>query len=135
MRALKATIATTAVLIGTIGAPAPTAEATQSRCWGATFMRVSDGGFAEVPTRGGKDGNVGCILAYGDRTAGVRTLQRTLNRCYGYRLAEDAIYGSRTRAAVERVQRQIGAHRDGIYGPQTSKMMAHYSTTGTCGRH
>lgn len=135
MRALKATIATTAVLVSTMGAPAPTAEAAQPRCWGANFMRVSSGGHAEVPTRSRSDLSTGCILAYGDRTAGVRALQSTLNRCYGYRLAEDGIYGARTQAAVKRVQGLIGARRDGIYGPETSKLMTHYSTNRTCGRH
>ena len=59
----------------------------------------------------------------GDPDTAIRTLQRNLNYCYGYRLTVDGIYGSNTRGVVKAVQKRHKLTADGIYGPKTRSAM------------
>ncbi|UFJ41814.1 D-alanyl-D-alanine carboxypeptidase family protein [Brevibacillus humidisoli] len=61
----------------------------------------------------------GGILTLGARGDGVKTLQTSLNHL-GFSLAQDGIYGPRTRAAVLQFQQgHLSLANDGIYGPHT----------------
>jgi len=59
----------------------------------------------------------------GDPDTAIRTLQRNLNYCYGYRLTVDGVYGSNTRGVVKAVQKRHKLTADGIYGPKTRSAM------------
>ena len=59
----------------------------------------------------------------GDPDTAIRTLQRNLNYCYGYRLTVDGVYGSNTRGVVKAVQKRHKLTVDGIYGPNTRSAM------------
>lgn len=113
------------------------AEAATPRCHGVRMQRLSGGNWGEVPVRSSRDSSKGCILARGDRTGAVITLQRTLNRCYGHvigdRLSQDGWYGLRTAHAVYRVQKSLRVVRaDAVFGPETSRHMRHLATSGLC---
>ncbi len=59
----------------------------------------------------------------GDPDTAIRTLQRNLNYCYGYKLTIDGVYGSNTRGVIRAVQKRHGLPVDGIYGPKTRSAM------------
>lgn len=59
----------------------------------------------------------------GDPDTAIRTLQRNLNYCYGYKLTVDGVYGSNTRGVIRAVQKRHGLAVDGIYGPKTRSAM------------
>jgi peptidoglycan hydrolase-like protein with peptidoglycan-binding domain len=95
--------------------------------------RTSGGFRFTLPSTG--SGSLNCILAVGNQSVAVRNLQAHLNACYRSGLSVDGIYGSRTKAAVQSVQRSVNIDDDGIYGPITrSKMkwLADNGTTGQC---
>jgi len=79
------------------------------------------------------DGSWRCHMGYGAHSTAVVALQRSLNRCYlsviGTRLVVDGTFGSKTRAALIRVQRHLHIRVDGIYGPQTALTMRHLART------
>lgn len=69
-------------------------------------------------------GAVSVVLRQDSRGADVGGLQSTLNRlgytdANGRRLAEDSLFGDRTRQAVMRFQRDHALEEDGIAGPRT----------------
>jgi peptidoglycan hydrolase-like protein with peptidoglycan-binding domain len=139
--ALAATIVCGAVLAGgttaATAAPQPertaitTATATATAtpvCHGYTrFTGVSYGGYRNYqtwrPTSYNGIGYTNCVMRPGYRVSGVRLLQTVYNACYsrqfGFRLAVDGIYGSRTTYAVRLIQRHHHVRDDGVYGPQT----------------
>lgn len=53
----------------------------------------------------------------------VQTLQRALNKCYGFTLAPDGSFGPATENAVKYVQRYEGVTIDGSVGPETKWTM------------
>ena len=57
-------------------------------------------------------------VRYGSTGSAVRQLQSALNQ-KGYQLAEDGIFGAKTRAAVRDYQKKNGLLLDGIAGSQT----------------
>lgn len=59
----------------------------------------------------------------GDPDTAIRTLQRNLNYCYGYKLTVDGVYGSNTRGVIRAVQKRHRLAVDGIYGPKTRSAM------------
>ena len=74
---------------------------------------------------GRTDGGAGywsCALAQGARNDAVTMLQFSINRCYYPHvvdtLAEDGDFGSKTKAALVKVQRQHGIEANGQYGRQ-----------------
>lgn len=82
-----------------------------------------------------------CVMGRGNHSFGVWALQRTLNICYNAGLAEDAVYGPKTEAAVTWVQAVVRARVDGVYGPETMQKMEHHVVragtlrpTGYCGK-
>lgn len=66
-----------------------------------------------------------CVMGYGAQGNAVRTLQTSLNRCYGKGLVVDGIFGTKTRDALKSVQSRLGITVDGVYGPQTARAMNH----------
>jgi peptidoglycan hydrolase-like protein with peptidoglycan-binding domain len=59
----------------------------------------------------------------GDPATAIKALQRNLNYCYGSKLVVDGKYGSKTKAAVQTMQRRHKVTADGIYGPKTRAAM------------
>lgn len=66
----------------------------------------------------------------------VRAFQRSYNKCYWHlasnfsdypRLVVDGDYGSKTKAAVRRVQSWAGIVNDGLYGPGTARRMMQWT--------
>jgi Putative peptidoglycan binding domain len=68
------------------------------------------------------NGLVGCG---GTNCMSIRTLQVSLNWCYGAGIREDGFWGPETRSALIAVQRNEGADPDGIYGTETRNKMEH----------
>ena len=79
-----------------------------------------------------------CWMAKGSTGPEVKRLQQTINHCYGYywtsipgalllglQLAEDGIYGSKTAAALTRIQDYLGINADGVYGPESASHLRH----------
>lgn len=96
--------------------------ATASLCTSSrAFALKSDPGeHAQVPTIGTSKS---CNMWSGNTSAGIATLQNTLNACYGKSLATDGIFGAGTKNALIQVQKAIGVTADGIYGPSTRDKM------------
>jgi hypothetical protein len=70
------------------------------------------------------------LLQYGDESYQVEALQSQLNRL-GYFDAEfTGYYGEITESAVKRFQRDNGLLADGIYGPDTARVLRSYVETG-----
>jgi hypothetical protein len=107
-------------------APAPAHAATQY-C-NSTIIT----GIVRVPFHANTGGGtVFCTMKVGSRGPAVIQLQRTLNRCYGQRLAVDGSYGPKTRAAVVVAQRKTGlGDIDGVYGPKTAAAIEHEALIG-----
>jgi peptidoglycan hydrolase-like protein with peptidoglycan-binding domain len=75
-----------------------------------------------------------CVMFQGAHSEAVRTLQWSLNICYGKGLSTDADFGPRTRQALVEVQQLHHIRDDGGYGPQTARTMKHYGFDGRpCG--
>lgn len=102
-----------------IAAPATSATA---HCG---YSRVFYGSVYDMrlPTISSTNHSYACQLSYGDSGEGVRTLQWILNKCYGAGLTIDKQFGSKTRAALQRVQNAEGVDDDGIYGSDTRAAM------------
>lgn len=62
-------------------------------------------------------------LKYGDRGEDVKDLQSRLNKRYGLSLAEDGIFGVKTKEAIIKLQRINGLTPDGIVGPKTRTIL------------
>lgn len=75
----------------------------------------------EVPASFGD--SVTCLLRTGNDNTGVVALQDALRFCSGHNIKVDGDFGSKTRAALVRVQRRIGVAADGEYGPITLSHM------------
>jgi hypothetical protein len=110
------------------------AAATTVQCRAARLVPVGKAGWGVPVPAVWRSTSTNCNLMYGDdphrgsARAGdpdtaIRTLQRNLNYCYGYRLTLDGIYGSNTRAVVKAVQKRHKLVADGIYGPKTRSAM------------
>lgn len=63
------------------------------------------------------------VLKVGVRNAGVKWVQYELNSVYGYNIAVDGWYGSKTKAAIVDFQKRRGLVADGVVGPKTLKAM------------
>ncbi|MDO8152269.1 peptidoglycan-binding protein [Isoptericola sp. b408] len=85
-------------------------------------LSIVDGGFATQS----------CYQNSGRyRYASTVGIQKSFNKCYAERygwskIAVDGIYGSKTTAAVAKVQRKHGITDDGKYGPQTASYFRSY---------
>lgn len=63
------------------------------------------------------------VYKYGMSGAGVRTLQKDLNKL-GFNLAVDGKFGPATKYAVSDFQTDNGLLEDGVAGPATQRMIA-----------
>ncbi|OAA87577.1 peptidoglycan-binding domain-containing protein [Clostridium ljungdahlii] len=61
-----------------------------------------------------------------DKSDIVKHIQGTLNLYFGSGLAEDGVYGKFTEDAVKSVQKKLGVNVDGIFGPETAKVLLKY---------
>jgi Putative peptidoglycan binding domain len=86
------------------------------------FSRASGRGGVEVVVAVSSGSSPFCIASpsRGTRPA-IRTIQQTLNACYGH----DGIYGPRTQRGVRIAQQLAGVTADGVYGPQTAVAIRH----------
>jgi peptidoglycan hydrolase-like protein with peptidoglycan-binding domain len=64
-----------------------------------------------------------CILKTGDHGDVVAALQRALINCAGQTLPDDGVFDSRTADVLAGVQLAKGGAGDGIYGPNTSRVL------------
>lgn len=62
-------------------------------------------------------------LKKGNSGAGVKLLQKNLNKVLSYGLAVDGVFGDKTYNAVVKFQKKYGLSADGIYGEKTYKKM------------
>ncbi|WP_020392653.1 peptidoglycan-binding domain-containing protein [Kribbella catacumbae] len=111
-----------------------TAAAVTPQCLYARLVPVGRTGWGIPMPAVWNSASTTCNLMYGDdpyRTTSrrgdpdtaIRTLQRNLNYCYGYKLTVDGVYGSNTRGVIRAVQKRHGLAVDGIYGPRTRSAM------------
>lgn len=127
------------LMVGSVVAGAPAASAAAPRCTGTghrLFVRP-DGSLDNqlwilFPAHSydtqvyGGTGYWSCSLVPGmTNSPGVYDMQATLNQCYpgiiGDRLAQDGNFGSKTKAALVKVQQWHGIEANGQYGPQTAR--------------
>ncbi|MDX6265084.1 MAG: hypothetical protein QOH84_6772 [Kribbellaceae bacterium] len=125
---------TGAVVTTTSAEAAPVKIKGLEQCLSALMKPVGKGWAVQVPG-GWEDASTTCNLKYGDMprrygpdyvgdpASAIKALQRNLNFCYGSKLAVDGKYGSKTRTAVQKVQRKHKVTVDGIYGPKTRSAM------------
>jgi murein L,D-transpeptidase YcbB/YkuD len=110
------------------------AAAALGQCRNARLVPVGTAGWGVPVPSVWKSTSTDCNLMYGDKPhrgsartgdpdTAIRTLQRNLNYCYGYKLAVDGVYGSNTRGVVKAVQKLHKLTADGIYGPRTRSAM------------
>ena len=123
-----------AVVATTSAEAAPVQAKGLEQCLSALMKPVGKGWAVQVPG-GWEDVSTNCNLKYGDMprrygpdyvgdpASAIKALQRDLNYCYGSKLVVDGKYGSKTRAAVLKVQRKHKVTADGIYGPKTRSAM------------
>ncbi len=125
MRRIKAILAAGATLAATAGAftllPSTAASAALPTC---TTSTVVDN--MRIPSTSGKSLN--CMLEQGNSNSAVATLQGAMNECFGTKvigtlLKVDGSFGSLTKAALKKVQADIGTTADGIYGENTRHVM------------
>ena len=64
-----------------------------------------------------------CYLERGAENYGVQELQYSLRFCNGQNIAVDGVFGGATEQAVKNVQYKHGLVVDGVYGPDTSRVM------------
>ncbi|MEU0401489.1 peptidoglycan-binding domain-containing protein [Streptomyces sp. NPDC006197] len=114
---LGSTAAMTAGLIGF----SPSADAAIAGCtdYAIYYSGSTNAWYTKVPTIGPQGTNF-CTLRAGASGMQVYHLQDTLNYCYGQDVGGlDGIFGTKTTAALKRVQASLGLDADGVYGPQT----------------
>lgn len=107
---------TTAIAL--LGLAPVTAEAATPQC--VDYDKVT---YRWVPVS--SSGSAYCQMGYGAQSRGVYILQVAMDLCHGQTQLEwDGIFGPQTRAALIRVQRNVGADPDGVYGPETYAKMS-----------
>ncbi len=156
MRALKAAVVATVIMIGSgvIGAQSASAQVPVAMSvtgydgWcgsaGAILGRLAMGGsaYGYLPTTTGGSSN--CTMWRGAAGNGVKALQMGMNLCYWgnngtgvlkTRLVVDGSFGKATEDALKAVQRAHGITADGIYGVQSRTNLwfsGLYSKVGSC---
>jgi hypothetical protein len=116
--ALSAAVAMLAsVGFATVVVAAP-AQASTPHCTSSKFVFTDSFYEHRVPSVASSNSHA-CTLSYGDEGEGVRTLQWVLNKCNGADLTIDRKFGSATKSALQKAQRDSGVEDDGIYGSDT----------------
>lgn len=121
-------ITTAIVAVGSVITGASSADAAGAAdpfCNHADRVAVGNGWSALVPTVVHRTGQMylRCYLKEGDAYHGVGVLQSQLAYCYGADLQGTSIFGTKTKAALQRAQRLQGITADGVYGPETLKAL------------
>lgn len=73
--------------------------------------------------KSGPKASFDCIMKDGSKGDGVHAMQVSLNICHGGGIAEDGKYGPKTKAAVEKAQKEVHVKVDGSWGPVTGAAM------------
>lgn len=120
-RSVLTAVLTTAAALGGLAAVAQPAAALPT-CLGMSVYSDSVDQY-ERPTTVDNSRNTNCVLGVGSRGEPVIYLQLALNRCYGQGIGVDGVYGTQTRNAVRNVQAFHRLTVDGVFGPQTSRVM------------
>ena len=90
---------------------------------------------AAVPITMQIGANVPTLSRYGSTGTEVRNIQSVLKRLGYYTGTVDGIYGSKTKAAVVRFQRDCGLTQDGICGPVTLLYLGLGSSSSSSGKY
>ncbi|HET6297292.1 MAG TPA: peptidoglycan-binding domain-containing protein [Kribbella sp.] len=125
---------TTGAAAASVSAKAAAAAVLEA-CERVQLVGVRNGWAIPVPMTWESNAGWKCNLKYGDLPyrfpqypggtpwLAIRQLQTNLNYCYGAKLTVDGKFGSKTRTAVQNVQRRHKITVDGVYGPQTRSAM------------
>lgn len=79
--------------------------------------------------------NIPTLSRYGSTGTEVRNIQSVLKRLGYYTGSIDGIYGSKTKSAVVRFQRDCGLTQDGICGPVTLLYLGLGSSSSSSGKY
>lgn len=124
--ALTSTVIASGVVLLTGGPALATSPCTRGAS--VSTPRPDGGGRVEVTVPATDSANTSCHLQQGYANEAVRVLQEDLVHCHGQGISIDAQFGSRTKAALQNVQRSLGISDDGVYGPFTRDKMWHLAT-------
>jgi hypothetical protein len=118
-----------------VGAPARQANARgldAPPCTHLTSLKSADGLYV-LEYAVSASGSTQCLMQEGDRGAQVSGLQRALTACAGQSLASNGTFTASTASALSRVQLVKGGAGDGIYGPNTARVLGwpwRYASSG-----
>ena len=76
-----------------------------------------------IPSTQYEGGSTDCTLARYNRGLAVTVLQEALVYCAGQNISIDGDFGTNTRNALLNVQGSAGIYADGLYGPDTRRVM------------
>lgn len=68
-------------------------------------------------------GSTRCLMMTGDRGDHVAAMKRALSLCAGQSIGDDGTFDDRTASVLSSVQLARGGAGDGIYGPNTSRVL------------
>jgi len=124
LAALATTGATLTAMLGAaaVAAPAASAHGSYRHCTTSKSLFAANNSDYRVAIPFGYNESTltaTCYLTNGDSGAGVKVLQKALNKCYSAGLTVDGAFGDLTEAALRRAQSASGATVDGEYGPNT----------------
>jgi hypothetical protein len=141
LRAVTIAVAGGLMALATVVAVAPPADAAAPRCttrgWRAYVISPGQYSFdtwISFPAHSPEvtDGGYGfwsCSMVQGSTiNEAIKALQLDINTCYpglSPVLKDDGQFGSRTFAALKKVQESHGIENNGQYGPQTARTMYH----------
>ncbi|MEU7823088.1 peptidoglycan-binding domain-containing protein [Catellatospora sp. NPDC049133] len=135
-----------AALMAAVGvlATAPAAHAATPKCDGWAFVQgthlfdwdIVVPAVSTMPVKhfGGGWDEIKCEIRYGDVGWQVKRLQQTLNGCYGWlgiKLTVDGHFGTNTKNALIKAQKNSRITADGVYGPKTATTISHPKSTYT----
>lgn len=121
---IGAALATGAVTAGLLAGMSTTTASAASypTCNGSKSFAYGSGSYTHPYHK--SSGSTNCILANGNQSDAVKTLQSSLRNCYDYTsVVVDGVFGDKTEAALEKVQAKEKVEDDGVYGPNTRKAM------------
>lgn len=136
-RLVTVAVAATGLTVPATLVAAPAASAQLPQCNGIHSWYSGDWRTERPGYRYGTGGStLNCVLGIGSAGEAVRVLQVALIYC---NIPDpgpaDGLYGTRTANAVRWIQAVSGLRQDGVYGPDTERVMGwvyHDGRTGRC---